>query len=56
MRGSLLRVANEQLRPATADESKGAEIVNRFLSNMKTDLQTQHGPKTFLDVTREGAP
>ena len=56
MRGSLWRVANEQLRPATADESKGAEIVNRFLSNLKIDLQSPHGPKKYLDVTREGAP
>ena len=56
MRGSLWRVADEQLRPATADESRGVEIVNRFLSDMKTDLQSPHGPKRFLDVTREGAP
>ena len=56
MRGSLWRVTNEQLRPATADESRGVEIVNRFLSDMKTDLQSPHGPKRFLDVTREGTP
>ena len=56
MRGSLWRVASEQLRPATADESRGVEIVNRFLSDMKTDLQSPHGPKKFLDVTREGTP
>jgi hypothetical protein len=56
MRGSLWRVSNEQLRPATADESRGVEIVNRFLSDMKTDLQSPHGPKRYLDVTREGPP
>ena len=56
MRGSLWRVASEQLRPATADESRGVEIVNRFLSDMKTDLQSPHGPKRYLDITREGAP
>jgi len=56
MRGSLWRVASEQMRPATSDESKGIEVVNRFLETMKMDLQTTRGPKKFLDITREGRP
>ena len=34
MRGSLWRVANEQMRGATNEESLGAEIVNRYLGDM----------------------
>ena len=56
MRGSLWRVANEQMRPATSDESKGIEVVNQFLDSMKADLQTNRGAKRYLDVTREGTP
>ena len=35
MRGSLWRVANEQMRGATSEESQGAELVNRYLSEFK---------------------
>ena len=57
MRGSLWRVSNEQMRPATSDENKGVEMVNRFLESMKMDLQhSGRGPKKFLDVAKEGRP
>ena len=38
MRGSLWRVANEQMRGATNEESLGAEIVNQYLSAMRAEL------------------
>ena len=56
MRGSLWRCSNEQMRPATNDESLGAELVNRYLGDMKWDLQHNKGPKKFVDVRVEGAP
>ena len=56
MRGSLWRVSNEQMRGATNDESLGAEIVNRFLGDMRQDLQTNRGARRYVDVTREGPP
>ena len=56
MRGSLWRVANEQLRSATHEESLGAEIVNRYLKNLSTELQTNRGARRYVDVTREGQP
>ena len=56
MRGSLWRVANEQMRGATNEESLGAEIVNRFLGDMRQDLRTNRNMRKFVDVTREGPP
>ena len=56
MRGALWRVANEQMRPATDDESRGIEMVNQFLDSMRIDLQKVRGTKRYLDVTREGDP
>ena len=56
MRGSLWRVSNEQMRGATHDESLGAEVVNRFLGDMRQDLQTNRGARKYVDVTREGIP
>ena len=56
MRGSLWRVANEQMRGATNEESLGAEIVNRYLHEMKVDLQKHRGARRYVDVEREGPP
>ena len=56
MRGSLWRVSNEQMRGATNEESLGAEIVNRFLGDMRLDLRTNRNMRKFVDVTREGPP
>ena len=57
MRGSLWRVSNEQMRHATNDENKGAEIVNnRILSNMRQDIRQARNQRKYVDVTREGIP
>jgi len=56
MRGSLWRVSNEQMRGATNEESLGAEIVNRYLTNMRLDLQKSRGARRYVDVMREGPP
>ena len=56
MRGSLWRVANEQMRSATHEESRGAEIVNRYLSEFKVDLQKNRGARRYVDVASEGPP
>jgi hypothetical protein len=56
MRGSIWRCANEQLRPATNDESLGNELVNRFFNDMRTDVIRGRGPKKFVDVRAEGRP
>ena len=56
MRGSLWRVANCQMRSATREESMGAELVNRYLADMKADLQKTRGARKFVDVAAEGEP
>ena len=56
MRGNLWRVSKEQLRPATDEESRGCEMVNRFLHNMREVLRGQRGARRYVDVTTEGAP
>ena len=56
MRGALWRCSNEQMRAATNDESLGAEMVNRYLDDLRWDVQRNRGPKKYVDVTREGAP
>ena len=56
MRGSLWRVANEQMRGATQEESQGAEIVNKYLSQFKADLQKTRGARRYVNVTAEGPP
>ena len=56
MRGSLWRVANEQMRPATQDESQGIEMVNRYLHDMKQQLEVTRGARRYVDVAREGPP
>ena len=56
MRGSLWRVANCQMRSATREESMGAELVNRYLADMKADLLKTRGARKFVDVAAEGDP
>ena len=56
MLGSLWRVSNEQLRGATSDESLAAEVVNRYLGDMRQDLRNNCNMRRFVDVTREGPP
>ena len=56
MRGSLWRVSHEQMRGATQEESLGAELVNRYLSSLKMDLQKTRGARRYVDVSAEGPP
>ena len=56
MRGSLWRCTNCQMRSATREESLGAEIVNRYLGDMKLDLLKKRGARKFVDVAKEGVP
>lgn len=56
MRGSLWRCSNEQLRAATHDENLGAELINRYLGDLRWDVQRNSGPKNFVDVRAEGIP
>jgi hypothetical protein len=56
MRGALWRVSNEQMRGATNEESLGAELVNRYLSEFRIELQKNRGPRRYVDVTTEGQP
>ena len=56
VRGSLWRVSAEQMRVATSEESTGVEIVNRFLSHMKTSLNKARQARKFVDVEQEGPP
>ena len=56
MRGSLWRVSHEQMRSATQEESRGAELVNRYLHDMRDDFRSNRGARKYIDVTREGPP
>ena len=56
MRGSFWRCANEQIRPATYEEGRGAELINRYLSDLRWDSQHNKGPKKYVDVRAEGHP
>ena len=56
MRGALWRCSNEQLRSATSEECRGAELVNQYLGSMRVDLRKNRGARRYVDVRREGAP
>ena len=56
MRGALWRTANEQMRKATSEEHKGAELVNRYLDSMRADFKSNRGARKFTDVRKEGPP
>ena len=56
MRGSVWRVAHEQIRPVTQEESQGAELVNKYLAGMRAELARSRGARKFVDVAREGSP
>ena len=56
MRGSLWRCSGEQLRPATNDKNLGAELVNRYLSDLRRDVLHNKGFKKYVDVRAEGHP
>ena len=56
MQGSFWRCSIEQLRPATDDESLGAESVNRYPCDLRWDFQHNKGPNKYADVRAEGHP
>ena len=56
MRGSLWKCSQLQCKLATTEESRGLEIQNMLLDDMKTDLQEFPGRRTYVDVEREGVP
>ena len=56
LRGALWRCNNEQLRSATSEECRGAELINQYLSGMKADLRKNRGARKYVDVRREGVP
>ena len=56
MRGSLWRCAGEQLRPATNADNLAADLVNRYLSDLRWDVQHREGLKKDVDGDAEGHP
>ena len=44
------------MRSATQDESRGIEMVNRYLCDMKQELEKTRGARRYVDVTKEGHP
>ena len=55
MRGALWRCSNEQLRNATSEECRGAELVNQYLSSMKVDLRKNRGCSSRCRRTARGS-
>jgi hypothetical protein len=45
-----------KMRAATQEEGLGAELVNRYLHDMRTDVRRNRGDRKYIDVTSEGAP
>lgn len=56
MRGSLWKCANIQCKLAADDESRGLEIQNALLLDLRAELNDNRGRKTYVDVTRERPP
>ena len=56
MRGSLWKCSQLQCKLATTEESRGLEIQNMLLDDMKTEFQEFPGKRTYTDVEREGDP
>ena len=56
MRESLWRVANEQMRSATIDENRGAEIFHRFLGNTRLNIRDARDQRKHVDVTEREHP
>ena len=55
MRGSLWK-CSLQCRLATTEESRGPEIQNQLLDDMKAEFQEFPGRRVYTDVEREGIP
>ena len=56
MRCALWRACREQIRSATAEESAGSELVNKYLAEMRYDLAKGRGQRRYVDLTPEGQP
>ena len=50
VRGALWRVAHEQMRSATQDENLGIGMVNRYLCDMKQELENTRSARRYVDV------
>ena len=56
MRGSLWKCSQLQCKLATTEESRGLEIQNQLLDDMKAEFQEFAGRRVYTDVEREGIP
>ena len=56
MRGSFWVCSQRQCKLATTEESRGLEIQNQLLDNMKAEVQEFQGRRVYTDVEREGIP
>ena len=56
MRGSLWKCSQLQCKLATTEESRGPEVQNQLLDDMKAEFQEFPGRRVYTDVEREGAP
>ena len=54
--GSFWKFSQLQCKLATSEESRGLEIQNQLLDDMKTDLQEFPGRRRYVDVESEGPP
>ena len=56
MRGSLWKCSQLHCKLATTEESRGLEIQNQLLDDMKAEFQDFPGRRVYTDVEREGIP
>ena len=56
MLGSFWKCSQRQCKLATTEESRGLEIQNRLLDDMKAEFQEFPGRRVYTDVEREGIP
>ena len=56
MRGSLWKCSQLQCKLATTEESRGLEVQNQLLDDMKAEFQEFPGRPVYTDVEREGVP
>ena len=56
MRGSLWKCSQLQCKLATTEESRGLEIQNQLLDDMKAEFQEFPGRRVYTDAEREGIP
>ena len=56
MHGSLWKCSQLQCKLATTEDSRGFEVQNQLLDDMKAEFQEFPGRRVYIDVEREGAP